>query len=247
MHRHTDSVPVLSWAASLALPLGAASAQPVVTVFEEDFESPTGINLRGDMDVTQQTVASIYGATFNQTFTVETLAINGPQNTFSDPSGMGGNYSIGLLSDAQNDLFAFTFNVADRDFVNVFFDLSSIDLPGLGGPFTQDGVSVPELSVMLLDTPGGVFNIGSPGSFGVLGSGTATGVASPRFEFDWTSHQFFFNATGSTDGNVTLLFDLTAGGYASLDNFLIESNEVPSPAGVAAFGLAGLVASGRRR
>ncbi|MEM0982417.1 MAG: hypothetical protein AAGI17_00545 [Planctomycetota bacterium] len=223
-----------------------ALAQPVVTVFQEDFENPVGLSL-ASQDVSQQTVNALFGAPFNQTFTVETLAINGPSGTFSDPSGVGGNYAIGLLSDAQNDLFAITFDAADRDFVNVFFDLSSIDLVGFGGPFTQDNTSVPELSVALLDTPGGVFNINAPGSFAELDSGVATGTASPRFEFDWTRQQFFFDATGSTDGQVTLLFDLTAGGYASLDNFLIESNEIPAPSAAIMLGAAGLLAGGRKR
>lgn len=226
--------------------VGSAAGQPV-TVFSEDFESPSGLNLINGLDATQQTVQSLYGVPFQQTFTVETLAINGPAGTFSDPSGIGGDYCIGMLSDSQNDLFSITFDSGGRSFVNIFFDLSSIDLPGLGGPFTQDNASVPTVGVSVLDTPGGAFTIGQAGSFTQLGGGTAVGVASPRFQFDWTSHTISVSTAGSTDGIVTILFDLTAGGYAALDNIAVRSNNIPAPGGAGVLAVAGLVAGRRRR
>lgn len=237
----------LAAAVSSVTILAATATGQTVTVFEEDFENPNGISLINGLDVTQQTVTQLYGVPFQQTFTVETLAINGPANTYTDPSGVAGDYAIGMLSSGQNDLFSITFDSRSRRFVNVFFDLSSIDIPGLGGPFTVDNASVPVMRVEVLDTPGGLFNIGAAGSFASLGLDDAVGVASPRFEFDWTSHVLSFDTAGSTDGIVTILFDLTAGGYAGLDNIAVRANNIPGPGSAAFVALAGLGGLRRRR
>ena len=225
--------------------LGASASGQIVTVFEEDFENPNGIVLVPGLDVSIQPVTSLYGVAFQQTFSIETIAINGPDNVFTDPTGVGGEYALGLLASAQDDLFSITFDTRGRRFVNTFFDLSSIDLAGLGGPFTDDNASIPEMRVTVLDTPGGVFDIDDIGAYTELGSDMVSGEASPRFEFDWTRVVVSVTTDASTDGIVTVVFDLVDGGYAALDNISVRANNVPGPSAWA--GLVGVALVGARR
>jgi PEP-CTERM motif len=59
--------------------------------------------------------------------------------------------------------------------------------------------------------------------------------------FDWSNHIVALDALGATDGKVTLLIDLTAGGYGAFDNILIAASDtageipggqVPEPSSV---------------
>lgn len=108
--------------ALVALTLGAGGAlSPAVSaatlLYQNDFESPNGFVDTTSHDVSQQTVDSLYslsGFQFQQTFTVETLHITGGAafgTGYSDPAGTGGNYALGMLSTVQNDLAALTFDV----------------------------------------------------------------------------------------------------------------------------------------
>jgi hypothetical protein len=71
---------------------------------------------------------------------------------------------------------------------------------------------------------------------------------------DWTNHIVALDATGNTNGNVTVRIDLLTSGYGSMDNFVIAASNtpgdvtVPEPASVALVVLGlGAMALGRRR
>ena len=82
-------------------------AAQTVLIYQNNFENSlqTPIDNCGpDLDTTQ--VNTLWAGTglgtgggglFKQVFTVETMLINGPSNTYTDPSGVGGNYCIGFL------------------------------------------------------------------------------------------------------------------------------------------------------
>lgn len=242
---------------SLILTLFFSSQAFAVILYDQDFENPTGfINNGGDINI-NRSVNQLYsnqppGFVFTQNFTVETLLVTGTQafgTGYSDPAGTAGNYTLGMLSSAQDDRLGLAFDVGSNDFLNVFLDISSIDLDRFGGPFVTPGDPA-EFRFTLFDNPGG-----GPG----LGGGTilsqldATAAASDRTVFDWTRAVLPLAALGNTDGNVILQIDLLSGGYGAMDNLLIEASEtpavVPVPAAVWLFGTAliGLVGFGKRR
>lgn len=238
-----------------ALSVFASGIAKAAILFQNDFNSPTGYVPGGALngDISSQSVNSLHGTSFQNSFTVETLRVSGG-TTFSDPSGIGGAYSIGMLSSAQNDLVSATFDAQSFGFINLAIDISAIDLDCCGGPFNGTGTLVPEFQFRLYDAPGGSFNLFAPGN--LLDSENIVGEASPRTVFDWTSHVVSLSTAGSTDGNVALVIDLLQGGYASFDNLVIASADTPggglpvSEPGVLAIfglGLAGLSFARRRR
>jgi hypothetical protein len=247
-------------AVALAVPADAA-----FVLYDQNFENPTGfVNDGGDINI-NRTVNQLYGGqpagfTFAQANTVETLFLKGTQaftTGYSDPSGIGGRYSLGMLSTFQNDLLSLSFNMQGQTFLNFRLTISMIDLDRFSGPF-NGAAAVPVFAVRLYDNPAGTTGLQGNGT--VLASTTITGVASPsRSLFNWTEHVVALNAAGSTNGNVTVQLDLlnTQGaGYAALDNFrIVASNtagdlaNAPAPATLAAFavGLMGIGTFGRRK
>lgn len=244
--------------ASLILAVSCAGvAQSAVVLYQQDFENPnTPPGFVDDgRDLSVQPVNALYGGqpsgfNFLQANTVETLEINGGVvfgSGYSDPSGRGGNYALGMLATVQDDLLGLTFDVGDFDFLNFSMTISSIDLDSRGGPFVAAGTR-PEFRFALHDgaTLGGT----------VLDSVSAIGVASPREVFAWTDVLGGLSTEGSSTGRVTLVIDLLAGGYAALDNFRIVAsdtegdlgNSVPLPGTLALLGIgfAGLVPAARR-
>ncbi len=224
----------------------SVSAQSIV-LFNENFDTPVGY-LGGALngDLSGQTVNSLHGTSFQNSFTVETLRISGG-TTFSDPSGTGGAYALGMLSTGQNDLMSAVFDAQSFAFLNLNIDVSAIDLDCCGGPFNPSGNLVPEFQFRLYDAPGGAFNLFAPGS--LLDSQNITGTASPRTTFDWTNHTVALDASSSADGNVALVIDLLQGGYASFDNLVIASSDTsggglptpePSTLVLLGLGLAGI-------
>ncbi len=217
--------------------LSASNAQAAtVILYDQDFESPAAfVNDGGDVNI-YNAVNTLYGNqppgfTFAQAFTVETLLVTGNQafgTGYSDPSGKGGNYTLGMLSNTQDDRLGLSFNIGSNDFLNVRLDISSIDLSVFGGPFVPAGVE-PVFEFTLYDNPGGATGLGS-GT--VLSTLQATGTASAQSDFDWTEVLLPLDAAGNTDGNVTLQIDLLSGGYAALDNFLIAASDTPGDVGV---------------
>jgi hypothetical protein len=197
------------------------------TIYENDFESPNQTPVRNcgfALDATPINV--IYGREgfqFQQTNTVETVLSNDP--IYTDPLGLGGNYSLGMLSAFQNDMLALTFDSLGRNFIQVEFDMSSIDVSGCGGPF---GVNAPMFRVSLYDSPGGVFSFGTPGE--LLDESECTGTQSPdAFTFEWRYCGTALRADGTGDGFVTVVWDLIQSGYGSLDNLEIIATDVPTP------------------
>jgi len=198
------------------------------------------------------------GFAFTQDFTVETLLITGTQafgTGYSDPSGIGGNYALGMLSSVQNDLLGLAFNVSGLNFLNVSLNISSIDLSVFGGTFVAVGGEVPTFEFTLFDNPSGAPGLGSGA---ILDAEQAVGTASPRDVFDWTDVLLALDASGSTNGNVILRVDLLSGGYGSMDNFRIAASDTPGDIGdptvvpepssliLVAIGLAGLFVARRR-
>lgn len=233
--------------------LGAAmfAAQPAraaTILYDQNFENPAAfVNDGGDVNI-NNSVNILYGNqppgfTFAQANTVETLLITGSQafgHGYSDPSGKGGSYALGMLSDAQNDLLGLSFNVGSNTFLNVRLDISSIDLSVFGGPFVPPG-AVPTFEFTLYDNPSGATGLGGGTVLDVL---QASGTASARDVFDWTEALLPLDAAGNTNGNVTLRVDLLTGGYAALDNFRIAASDTPGDVGLPEPATAALLAAG---
>ncbi|HET9061842.1 MAG TPA: thrombospondin type 3 repeat-containing protein [Candidatus Binatia bacterium] len=201
----------------------AVSHAASVVLYSNDFESPNQpvqINCGNSLDITG--INTLYGTqefVFHQVHTVEAVAIDDVIGLYSDPEGKGGSVSLGMLSTAENDLLALTFNRQGFAFLNVGLDLSSIDVSGCGGPF---GVAAPEMQVSLLDSPGGVFDFGQT----VLDAATITGeAAADQWTFDWTAGVAALDASGATDDFVSVLFDLTQSGYGAFDNLSIVASD----------------------
>lgn len=254
--------------ARLALALaaaGAASAAGAATiVYQNDFNAPLNWvdqSLNGT-GISFQQVNSLFGSGFRQTFTVETIKIAGNAN-YSDPSGTGGAYSLGMLSAVQNDLLSLTFDVGALSFVNVQMDFAGIGpvaCPNCGGPFGFPGQR-PIFDLTLYDTPSGSFNIASPGTSTALSTAAMTGnVIASTTTLSWDNRTVTLSTAGNTNGTVTLLFDLRAGagmaGYAAFDNLVIASSDkpgdvspVPEPSTALLMGIGalGLCLSARRR
>jgi hypothetical protein len=207
--------------ATLAVLPSIASGQSIV-LYTNDFESPNVpvvIDCGNSLD--SRGINLLYGSpgfVYNQQFTVEVITHADLQGLYSDPEGKGGAYSLGMLSTAQDDKLALTFDAQGRAFVNVGIDLSSVDVAGCGGPF---GVAAPVMRISLLDSPGGTFAFNQT----VLDTKTITGEAAPdQWTFHWHSGVVSFAVSGSTDGHVSILFDLLESGYAAFDNLSIVAS-----------------------
>lgn len=202
---------------------GEASQAATVVLYSNNFETanvPLQVNCGNSLDA--RGINLLYGQpgfVYNQQFTVEAITVHDPAHLYSDPQGKAGNYAIGMLSSVQNDKLALTFNRQGHRFINVGFDLSSIDVSGCGGPF---GVAVPRMQVQLLNSPGGSFAFNQA----VLDTQTLTGVAAPnQWTFNWTYGILTLDAAAATDNYISILFDLTQSGYAAFDNLSITSSD----------------------
>jgi len=209
--------------ALFALP-AAALGQSVV-LYSNDFESPNVpvvINCPNSLDT--RGIELLYGApgfAFNQQFTVEAVVHADPSGLYSNPEGVGGALSLGMLSTAEDDKLALTFDRQGRTYINVGLDISSIDVSGCGGPF---GVAAPVLRLSLLDSPGGTFGFAQP----VLDTDTISGEAAPdQWTFHWKFGVVSLDASAATDGHVSIVFDLLQSGYATFDNLSIVASNAP--------------------
>ncbi|WP_152051656.1 PEP-CTERM sorting domain-containing protein [Tautonia marina] len=227
----------------------ACSAESAEILYVQDFENPTNFRNDGaDVNIFRQ-VNQLYGDQppgfqFAQRNTVETLLITGNQafgTGYSDPSGIGGNYTLGMLSSYENDLLGLSFDTGGRQYLNFQLTVSSIDLSAWGGPFVSPG-AVPVFRFTLYDNPSGANGLFGNGT--ILDQIEASGTASARSVFDWTTILLPLNASQSTNGKVTIQIDLLDGGYAAMDNFRIVASDIrgdlgtiPEPSSVIILGL----------
>ena len=108
---------------------GSSKLQAQVLLYENHFENPLSApfsNCGPDLDA--NTINSLWGGTgtgtgggdnFMQVETIETLLINGPNNQYDDPSGIGGNFSIGFLLVVRDDKLALTLNYQNLSFITL--------------------------------------------------------------------------------------------------------------------------------
>jgi len=234
-HRAFRAVPFALALGPIVLVSGASAATTVL--YDQDFESPVNfVNDAGDVNAFR-TVNDLYGGQpagfqFQQVFTVETLLVTGSQafgTGYTDPQNVAGNYVLGMLSNLQDDRLALSFDVGDRQFLNFQLDVSSIDLSVFSGPFVTPGV-VPDYQFTLYDNPGGATSLSGNGTILDQKTGTANAANLPTV-FDFKQLLLPLDASGNTDGNVTLQIDLLTGGYAAVDNFLIAASDTPGDVG----------------
>jgi hypothetical protein len=229
-------------------PLAAAAP-----LYSQNFETPNVAIVTNSQDVGAQLISTLHdrpGFVFAQfDSSIETLDIAGGRafgTGYSDPAGIGGRYSLGMLATAFDDRLGLSFNTAGNPLLGISLDISSIDLNCCGGPFVPAGGEAPVFTLRLFDNPSGLAD--GDGNGVLLDSATLTGSATAlKTLFQWTSVTAVLDASGSTTGNVTLQFDLAAGGYAAFDNLEITAVPEPSTLLLLGAGLAGLYAVRRGR
>lgn len=207
--------------------VSAHQSQAADVLYDQDFESPVGFVNEGSDFNKMRPVNALYGDQppgfkFAQTFTVETLFLTGNRafgSGYKDLTGVGGNYAIAMLSDLEDDRLGLSFDVGDRQFLNLRVDISSVDTSGWAG-FPNMGA--PKFRFTLYDNPDGALTVGEGPQ---LDSETALASASPRQVLDWTSVLIGLDASGSTNGKVTLQIDLLEGDYAAFDNLRIAASD----------------------
>lgn len=233
----------------------AGGAAATTVLYQQNFEAPVGFVDTSGVDVSQQSVNSLYGNqppgfTFAQQHTVETLELNGGVafgTGYIDSSGRAGNYMGGMLSTGQDDRLGLAFNVGGNQFLNMSIDVTSIDLAGLNGPFVPGaGVSTnagtePTFRFTLFDNPSGANGIGAGTA---LDFAEVTGTVSDRNVVDFVTAVIGLDASGSTNGNVILQFDLLTGGYAGFDNITIVASNTEGEVNISAPAMLPLFATG---
>ena len=211
---------------------GTTNAQTVL-LFANDFSSPNQEivgNCGPDLDATL--VNTLWGGTgtgtgggglWAQQFTVETILINGPSGQYTDTEAIGGDFCVSMLSTINDDRAAFTLDCELLPFVNLYMDVSSIDLAACGGPF---GLAQPSFHVSVYDTPSGVFDFGSLGV--LLDEDTLFGVvpSGDPFTFTWSSVSSGLSVAGSSNGMITVVLDVLSSPYMALDNIQIEASVI---------------------
>jgi hypothetical protein len=219
------------WHVGLIALIAFTSKGQTVLLFENHFDAPNQTpvaNCGPDLDATF--VNTLWGGTgtgtgggglWSQLNTVETILINGADNVYTDSLGIGGDHCLSMLSTFQDDRAALTLNCEGLPFVNLYMDISAIDLVACGGPF---GMAQPSFHVSVFDSPGGVFDMFAPGI--LLDEDTLYGVVpgSDPYTFTWASVATGLHVANSTDGNVTVMLDLLTSGYAAFDNIVINAS-----------------------
>lgn len=143
---------------------------------------------------------------------------------YADPQSRAGQYAISMLATVNDDLLGLGFDTFGKTFINIAMDISSIDIQCEDGPF---GIEDPIFRVSLLDDPSGSVPLtGTPLDFADM-----EGPVGPNgWTFLWTRHSVSLNATGSTTGRISIVFDLLQSDYAAFDNLIIQASDEPGTA-----------------
>lgn len=216
--------------ASVCLSNLSSSAQDVL-IYSNQFLTPLttpSIATWCQLDFSPDPVNSLWAGTglgtssgeFINTNTVETILITGPADIYDDPSGIGGDFSVGMLNAAFGDKLGLLIDTEGLPYLNVAMDISAINTT-CGGPLAMDTV---EFLIQVLDAPGGVFDLSNSAA---LDADTlmGTGPNEDSFIFEWAHDEGSLDVSGSTDGTVALRITLIRSNYASFDNIYIESSE----------------------
>jgi len=218
------------------LPSAEPSASPLPTkeailLYENDFESPKqDVTIYPGCNALDNTpVNDLYGSpqgNFSQTNTVETIVIDANYDSttpYVDPEGRGGNYAIGMLSTNQDDLLGLGFETSGKNFVNIAMDISSIEVFCCGFGGSCGDIASPIFNVSLIDDPNGSV----PLTGTVLDSANVLGGPNgPNpWTYRWTRGSISLDASGSTNGRVSVVWDLLRPGYGVLDNIVVEASD----------------------
>ena len=210
-----------------SVPAQKQKAEPSVSrvLFNNDFEKPnkTPQPSKCAPYLDQTDINELYGTNalqFAQDKSIETVLLRDPQSVYTDPSGKGGRYAIGMLSDVEEDKLALSF-ANDMPIVNVRLDLSPIAIRNCGPQFP---IRKPRLKVELHD---GVINdsaikqpLGEP-----LDSAIVEGKeVEDAWVFDWRTAVIPLDASKATSDSVSIFFDLLEGCYVALDNLSIVAS-----------------------
>jgi hypothetical protein len=201
-------------------------------LYRNDFEGPK-VPVTGSIScppVSFSPVNTYYGTSknqFTQVRTVETFltraSVWNSSTPYNDPEGKGGNYSLCMANKGiENDLLGLIYDVQDFAFINVGMDISSIDVDCGGCPCWTG--EPPIFRVSAIDSPDGVPQLTGT----VLDSANMTGPVGPNeWTFLWTNNVVALNVTESTNGNVSIVWDLIQSQYAALDNLIVSASDTP--------------------
>ncbi len=215
---------------SLVLTLGM-KAQTIL-IYANDFESPNQTPAYiCSPDIDGHQVNTLWGGTgtgtcgtvsWDQTFTVETILVNGPDNIYTDPLGQAGNYCLGMLATLNYDLIALPLDAGNLSEVNLTLDLSAVDVYGCGGPW---GTATPTLVVTAYDTPGGNFTWTSIGAELDVQTLIGAPASTPPYiyTFAWATLSTALDVSSSTDGHFTIVFNLENSPYGAIDNIVVTA------------------------
>jgi Thrombospondin type 3 repeat len=199
----------------------ASGHAQTVILYQNDFESPNvplAVDCGNSLD--GRGINLLYGTAdfqFAQQETVEAVFLDDIADLYKN-AGDHGKYALGMLSTVRDDKLALAFDSRGYPFINIGIDLSSIDVQGCGGPF---GVTAPRLRISLIDRPGGVLVYDGT----VLDSTEVVGMMAPdAWTFRWKKAVVSLSTAGTTDGTVTVVFDLLEGGYSVFDNLSITAS-----------------------
>ena|GEM_PF-523956 len=161
------------------------------------------------------------GGLWQQTFTVETILLNGPDEQYTDSSGIGGDYCIGMQNFQQNDLAGLTLNRGAFPYVNLEMDISALDIALCGGPFNLAQTS---FRISAYNSTGGIFNITNPGTALDLVDVVGNGAGATSYSTNWAHITTGLDVSMATDPMVTVVLDLLTSNYAVLDNLEITAS-----------------------
>lgn len=220
-------------------------------LYLNDFEDPNRrvfSSCGGGADIRDDAINILFsksGFKFHQQETVEVVHLDGLQRNldhsegdpiFENPQGVGGNFAIGMFSDQEEDKLSLTLDTHDFSFLNIGISLAAANLPGCGGPFTYENRSYkPKVHVSVLDSPEleGDFNDWDeqPLDEGDLEGSEVSGsdLADLPFKLNWGYDMIGLDVSSSSDGYVTIVFDLEGVPYAIFDDLIIVGSSAKWP------------------